>query len=449
MAGIAGITAVGASSEVSEMLEKMNHRGNEKTLILEKEASTYGITWNESEDPYITSFLSSDIVCDYKGPDHFAWAKPENGSFTLHRDPLGVAPLYFGRDGKGVLYFASEVKALALYISEIIELTPGNNFDGNIYHPYYELEVNQFPSSDSPENLARELRLLLDYSIESCSCTDEVGSWLSGGLDSSAISAIVSKKVNNLMTFAAGLDGAPDLEFARMVSEYIGSKHYEVIVTVDDMLDVLPEVIYHLESFDALLVRSSITNYLVGREASQHVSRVFSGEGGDELFAGYEYLKSVPAYLLPFELVKITNSLHNTALQRVDRCSSAHGIIAHVPFLCPEMVKFAFSVPAKYKISKNTEKWILRKALDGELPDRVLKRPKAKFWEGAGVKEVISSYADSKITDNDFFRERQLPNGWILNTKEEMMYYRIFKDHFGGDINLQWMGRTAGSPVLI
>jgi asparagine synthase (glutamine-hydrolysing) len=187
----------------------------------------------------------------------------------------------------------------------------------------------------------------------------------------------------------------------------------------------------------------------VAKEASRFVAEVFSGEGGDELFAGYEYLKSLPENILPSELIKITNNLHNTALQRVDRCSSASGTIAHVPFLHQDVVNYAFSIPSGYKLHKDIEKWILRKAMQGNLPERILNRPKAKFWEGAGVKEIISSYADKKIRDHDFNIERKLSNGWILNTKEELLYYRIFRDRFGADIDLQWMGRTENSPVAL
>jgi len=213
------------------------------------------------------------------------------------------------------------------------------------------------------------------------------------------------------------------------------------------MIRVLPDVIYHLESFDALLVRSSITNYLVAKLASEHVSEVFSGEGGDELFAGYDYLKSIPPEQLEKELIKITGSLHNTALQRVDRSASAHGTRAHVVFANPEVVRFALTIPVKYKIFNNQEKWILRKAMEELLPDSILQRPKAKFWEGAGVENVLSEYASKMITDRDFRIERITSNGLNINTKEELFYYRIFKDHFGSDHNLKWMGRTKGSPV--
>jgi asparagine synthase (glutamine-hydrolysing) len=212
------------------------------------------------------------------------------------------------------------------------------------------------------------------------------------------------------------------------------------------LLDALPTVIDHLESFDALLVRSSLTNYLVAKLAAEYVPTVFSGEGGDEFFAGYEYLKSLPAEVLPDELIDIANRLHNTALQRVDRSASAHGTVAHIGFTHPRVVDFALRIPSEFKLRGGVEKWILRRAMEGALPERVLNRTKAKFWEGAGVGDLLAQHANRSITDDDFRRERSLPGGWSLNTKEELLYYRAFQEHFGGLDDLTWMGRTKGAP---
>jgi asparagine synthase (glutamine-hydrolysing) len=447
MPAIAGTTIEGAYSTVSEMLEKMNHRGKEQKFITVKEGVTYGVSWNKPDDQEVNKYLESGIACDYKSKYHFASAKPDNGNFRMYRDETGVTPLYYGYAKEGNLFFASEAKALGLYIKDIKELLAGNEFDRHGPHEYFALRTNKNPSDDPPEKIAQDLKAVLSDSVVSFIKSDDTGSWLSGGLDSSVICALAAKYIIGIKTFAAGVPGAPDLKYAKAVSDFLGTDHHEVVVSKDDLLKSLPDVIFHLESFDALLVRSSITNYLVGKRASDFVSRVFSGEGGDELFAGYEYLKSLSPEHLPDELTKITGNLHNTALQRVDRCSTAHGTTAYVPFLHPEVVKFAFSIPVKYKLHNSIEKWILRQAMKGELPEKVLSRPKAKFWEGAGVKEIISRHADETISDNDFRNERMLKNGWRLNTKEELLYYRIFAGHFGNEIGLEWMGRTEGSPV--
>jgi asparagine synthase (glutamine-hydrolysing) len=158
-------------------------------------------------------------------------------------------------------------------------------------------------------------------------------------------------------------------------------------------------------------------------------------------------LKTLDPAQLPSELLDITNRLHNTALQRVDRSSSAFGTVAHVGFLDPDVVDYALQIPAGLKLRNGVEKWILRESMKGLLPDSILQRPKAKFWQGAGVEDFLARYAEQKISDADFKNERNLPNGVSLNAKEELFYYRIFREQFGEFDDLSWMGRTKGTPV--
>jgi len=441
MAGIAGIETNNAAEEVSEMLNKINYRGTAGSKVFERDGTTLGIVWNESESESVREYLDAGEVGYSNSPGSYARVKPENSSFILFRDQLGVAPLYYGSDNTGNICFASEMKALLSITNEIHELPPGHVYEGNELQMVYTIK-DEVESLQTPAQIASDLYRILDNAVMGCIRTEDTGSWLSGGLDSSAICALATRHLKKLTTFTAGLEGAPDLEYAREVANFLKSEHHELIVTIDDLIMELPQVIYHLESFDPLLVRSSITNYLVAGMASDYVSEVFSGEGGDELFAGYEYLKSIPSGDLRDELFGITESLHNTALQRVDRSASAHGIIAHVVFTNPEVVEFAFRIPVEYKIHKNTEKWILRKALEGLLPENILWRPKAKFWEGAGIKGLISDYAEKQITDSEFRKECNPRDDFMINSKEELFYYRIFTDHFGSDVNLTWMGRT-------
>jgi asparagine synthase (glutamine-hydrolysing) len=172
---------------------------------------------------------------------------------------------------------------------------------------------------------------------------------------------------------------------------------------------------------------------------------VFSGEASDELFAGYDYLKDIGLSDLPAELIDIQGRLHNTAFQRVDRCSAGHGMLAYLPFADPDVVSYARKIPAQYLIKDGNSKWILRYALRGRLPDDVLWRDKSKFWQGSGINDLFARVADASITDRQYDQEKNLPNGSVLGSKEELMYYRIFRERFGEMTTLDWMGRTKGA----
>ena len=446
MSGIAGIAQAGMQVRVNRMLDKIGHRGQTGREIIEDHGATLGLVWTAPQLQSTAAAKRSSIVRDEAGAGHCAQAQALREGVTLRRDQLGVAPLYYGHTFDGALCFASEVKALLEITHDVYELPPGHSYTGGQLEPYYQL-AQQAPLSEPAEQIAPELRRRLSAAVKEHIGSGEVGAWLSGGLDSSTMAALARPYVKQLHTFAVGLPGALDLEYARAVADHIAATHHEIIVTFGDMLAVLPTVIYHLESFDALLVRSSITNYLVARAAADYVPAVFSGEGGDELFAGYEYLKALEPAALPAELIDITGRLHNTALQRVDRSAAAHGTVAHVGFLDPDVVDYALRIPSDLKLHDGVEKWILRRAMAGLLPDSVLQRTKSKFWEGAGVGELLARYADDEISAVAFQRECWLPDGGQLNSREELMYYRIFREHFGEFNDLTWVGRTKGVPI--
>jgi asparagine synthase (glutamine-hydrolysing) len=424
------------------MLEKISYRGNAGKEIRGMENATLGIVCADAQTDSLVQIRQKDEVADGYGAGHLALVKANKDGIILMRDPLGVAPLYYGENEEGAICFASEVKALISLCSEIKSLPPGCKSDGDRLETYFHLKKRE-PLDKKIEFIAEELKELIKSSIEKrIEQKEGIGSWLSGGLDSSTLAALTSLYVRKLYTFATGLEGSPDLEYAREVANFIGSEHHEVVVEFSDLLSVLPDVIFHLESFDALLVRSSIMNFLVAERTSEYVDAVLSGEGGDELFAGYHYLKNLEQEELPDELIELMKRLHNTALQRVDRSASAYGTVAHVCFLDTDVVNYALRIPHEMKLHENVEKWILRVAMNGELPEKILNRKKVKFWKGAGVKDLMLDYANNRITDDDFRHERNMKNGWIINSKEELMYYRIFKEHFGKLEDLSWMGRT-------
>jgi asparagine synthase (glutamine-hydrolysing) len=446
VAGIAGIAVAGAEARVGRMLDTMSHRGPAGRAVADRQGATLGVVWTDLQKNAGTRLRKDQVAADDSSNSRFARAEVQNGRLSLVRDPLGVAPLYYGTTGDGHICFASEVKAVLVETRQVQEFPPGHRLVEGRFERLAAPPAAT-PLAEPPEPVARRLRERLEQSVARRIAGGSAGSWLSGGLDSSTMAALARPHLSRLPTFAAGLAGAPDLEYARAVADYLGAEHHEVLVNLDDLLAALSDVIYHLESFDALLVRSSLVNYLASQRAGDFVPAALSGEAGDELFAGYHYLRQLALDDLPDELADITGRLHNTALQRVDRSASAHGTVALVGFTDPDLVAYAQRIPAGYKMHDGVEKWILRRAMDGALPARVLERPKAKFWSGAGVGDLLADYADEHISDADFERQRRLPNGWVLHTKEELMYHRVFQEHFGTLEDLSWMGRTKGAPV--
>lgn len=462
MAGIAGIIGEktdGLQNIVNDMAQKISHRGTEHHKIINSDGTCLEAFWNAIESLPVPVPLHKSAVWDGVGtpiPDvnnlashktPFAVAAFTADGLLLARDLLGIKPLYYGLCPYG-LAFASEVKSLLQVTGDIHEFPPGSmSINGGIPQKFTGLIPDPTINQETGRQVTG-LRLRLEQAVIRQIHSEEMGSWLSGGLDSSAIAALARPFVRKLHSFVSGVDGAEDLQYGKQMAEFLGSVHHELVVTIDDMLAALPDVIFHLESFDALLVRSSVTNFLTAKMASDYVGSVFSGEGGDELFAGYDYIKDIPPEHITAELEDIIMRLHNTALQRVDRCSQAFGITAFVPFLDLDVLEYALAIPAGNKLFRGTnppiEKWILRKAVEDILPQSVLWRPKSKFWQGAGVVDLMEQYAKNTISDTDFSRERNLPNGWKLNNKEELMYYRIFREHFGALEYLDWMGRTKG-----
>jgi asparagine synthase (glutamine-hydrolysing) len=442
------------------MLERIAHRGEAGSKVIDSQGVTLGAVWSEAQGVPTSPTLRKQAAWDGNRPplpepsalaqkhEPFALAAATPDGVFLARDRLGVSPLYYGRTDDGALCFASEVKALLEVTQDVREFPPGAYYDGQDgFETFSEVDQRSALQEDASQ-IASGLRLRLEQAVCRRIDADVMGCWLSGGLDSSTVAALARPHMDRLHTFAAGLLGAPDLRFARQVAESLGTMHHEVIVNLDDLLAVLPEVIYHLESFDALLVRSTLASYLVTKYAADYVGSIFSGEGADELFGGYAYLKEMEPDQLPDELLDLIRRLPSSALQRVDRSASAHGLAVHVPFLDLDVVDYAMRIPPQFKVRRKDEvieKWILRQALADALPDEVLWRPKAKFWQGAGVSEVLAQYAEARISDEEFKCERTLPNGWTLISKEELMYYRVFREHFGELSDLTWMGRTTSN----
>jgi asparagine synthase (glutamine-hydrolysing) len=250
---------------------------------------------------------------------------------------------------------------------------------------------------------------------------------------------------DRLNTFVVGISGSGDLAASEDVAKHLGTVHHLYQYTFEEMLEALPEVIYHLESFDAALVRSAIPNYFLAKLASDHVKVMLTGEGADELYAGYEYFYDfTEPEPLQEEMVEITGNLHNTNLQRADRMSMAYGLEARVPFLDTQFVDYSLSLPAYWKLhhQAGTEKALLRQACRDLVPERILERPKKKFSDGAGSMDMLAAHADERISDEEFAWSRMAGDGVELRSKEEMYYYQIFRSIYGETMDSAVVGRT-------
>ncbi len=372
----------------------------------------------------------------------FAFVLATRDRIIAARDPLGIKPLYLARLGRGVA-FASELKAFDGVPVEAVEaIPPGHLYDSRDgWRQWYRTPHGAAESEADldVERTARELRLVLEEAVAKWMVADvEVGSFLSGGLDSSIIAALAQLVLAEagrgpLRTFSVGLEGSPDLVAARQVAEHIGCNHRERAFTPEDVAANIAHVIYHLESADVDLVRSAIPTLFAARLAREDVKAVLTGEGADELFAGYAYHH---AYVddpraLADELTRSLGTMHNINLQRVDRVTMAESLEARTPFLDRDLIDFAQSIPAELKLCRTdpdavestgatTEKWILRKACADLLPTPLVWRKKAQFDEGSGTVDALQVALQS-LTGTA---------GPVSREEEAALYERILRDRF-------------------
>ena len=493
MCGIAGVFQEPASQIVESMVKNISHRGPDGHGVVGVQNGTLGHTrlaildvegGHQPMDFEDTSIAFNGEIYNYKelkrkhlpnlrvkthsdtevllhlyrkmGPKFvklldgmFAFAIQHKGESFMARDPLGIKPLYYGKsaDGKKI-FFASEIKALVGHVERIKEFPAGHWYHSRLgWHRYYQLEKTIKPFDGAEVDVMPKIKLSLRSAVYKRLLADvPVGVSLSGGLDSSIVTALAREETEHLHSFAVGVEGSPDLEAARQMSRYLDTVHHEYIYSTQDMVEALPDVLYHLESFDPALVRSSIPNYFLAKLASEHVKVILTGEGADEIYAGYDYLAryETPEELQD-EMINITEALHNTNLQRADRMSMAFGLEARVPFLDVKSVSLAMGIPAEWKLhEERVPKSLLRQSFVDDLPDQIVNRPKAKFSKGAGSSELIAQEAVEKITDQDFSSERdRLKDDWsykLLN-KEALYYYRLMREHYEDE----WILPTMGS----
>jgi asparagine synthase (glutamine-hydrolysing) len=365
----------------------------------------------------------------------FAFAISGEDRLFLARDPIGIKPLYYGRavdaSGNPVTVFASEIKGMVDLVDDLHEFPAGHWFDSRVgFVRYYQVPTAPTAQRSAADHIAL-VREGLERAIESHMMSDvPVGAFLSGGLDSSVIAAIARRHVDELHTFSVGLEGSRDIEAARRVAAHIGSIHHEYLMTPGEVIDKLPEIVHALESFDQDLVRSAIPTYFCSRLAAEHVKVILTGEGADELFAGYAYHKDVgdPA-TLHRELCRSVSTLHNINLQRVDRLTMLHSIEARVPFLDTGFIALALSVPAELKLVRTAqgrfvEKWLLRKACEDLLPPDIVWRSKEQFDEGSGTVDLLAESLAPLLEGIDL-DDYRVATDEPVRSAEEALYHRM------------------------
>jgi asparagine synthase (glutamine-hydrolysing) len=371
----------------------------------------------------------------------------EDGRFAVARDPIGVAPLYWARRD-GTVVFSSELKAFDEDWRGDLEpfppghaWTPGEGLRALGPHPIGVpvLMRSRDPDEEPPAWVFDATRDALVRAVEQTLVAEvPVGAFLSGGLDSSIVCAIAARVAREqgwkLKTFVAGLPESTDLNAARAVADHLGTDHHEHVYSAEEALELVPEVISVLESFDPTLVHSAVPNDLVARMASEHVKVVLIGEGADELFAGYaHYGAHESPEELHEDLLATISELHIGGLQRVDRVTSANGLEARIPFLDLDVIELALALPPGWKLTdrERPAKWLLRRAFDGWLPDDVLWREKEQFGQGTGMDEILRDHFGSSVSAEDFERDRGAVDP-PLRTREELAYYRVFADQLPG-----------------
>ena len=402
------------------------------------------------------------LYCEDKAPSFF---NKLNGIFAfalwdrttsravIARDPIGVCPLYWGHDVDGLLWVASEMKALTGLCPDVAQFPPGHFFDtaSEQLVRYYDRPWRDYTSTEGQTVSASELRRALEDAVHrQLMCDVPYGVLLSGGLDSSLVAACAARFARRriedgdcseawwprLHSFAIGLEGSPDLAAAAVASEAVGTVHHGFRFTFEEGLDALPEVVRHIETFDVTTVRASTPMYLLARRIkAMGVKMVLSGEGADEVFGGYLYFHKAPtAREFHDETVRKLDALYMFDCLRANKSMMAWGVEPRVPFLDREFLEVAMGLDAAEKMAGGgrIEKAVLREAFAGYLPDSILWRQKEQFSDGVGYGWIdgLKTYAGSRVTDRDLARAAVRFPVNPPQSKEAYVYRSLFEQFF-------------------
>ena len=424
------------------------------------------------------------MIEELSGIFAFALYDSENDTYLIARDEIGVIPLYQGWDKDDRYYVASELKALEGECVTLEEFPNGSYLwsrDKKITR-WYKREWEEYTSVKAAPRATNEkgeiinpsviekVRNGLESAVKAQLMSDvPYGVLLSGGLDSSIIAAVTQKYSKKrietdskesawwpqLHSFAVGLEGSPDLVAAKKAADYIGTVHHEVHFTIQEALDALPDVIYHIETYDITTVRASTPMYLLARVIkSMGIKMVLSGEGSDELFGGYLYFHKAPdAQEFHEELVRKMSKLHLYDCLRANKSLMAWGVEGRVPFLDKDFIDIAMGLNPTDKMSirlsdgkQRIEKWILRKAFEDLLPEDIAWRQKEQFSDGVGYNwiDTLKKITEEKVSDAEFARrESRFPVN-PPKTKEEYYYREIYSRLFPSDSAAKAVPHEAG-----
>ncbi len=394
-----------------------------------------------------------DFLEELNGIFAFALYDVERDEYLIARDHIGIIPLYIGKDNEGLLYVSSELKALEGICDEIEPFLPGHYYwsrEGKM-HRWYQRDWMDYDAVKDNQTSVEELHDALEAAVQrQLMCDVPYGVLLSGGLDSSVISAIAKKysamrvETDNkaaawwpqLHSFAVGLKGAPDLAKAKEVAEHIGTVHHEINYTIQEGLDAIRDVIYYIETYDVTTVRASTPMYLLARVIkSMGIKMVLSGEGADEIFGGYLYFHKAPdAKAFHDETVRKLGKLHQYDCLRANKSLSAWGVEGRVPFLDKEFIDVAMRLNPVDKMCPGStiEKRVVREAFADMLPESVAWRQKEQFSDGVGYSwiDTLKAITSEAVSDEQMLHAAErFPINTPLN-KEEYYYRTIFEEHF-------------------
>ncbi len=404
---------------------------------------------------YLYDEMGPEFLKLLNGIFAFVIYDPRDGDYFIARDHIGINPLYWGRDGEGNLYVASEMKAIFDLCPKVEIFPPGHYYKGSEgklvkwYEPKWAAP-GYIPTGEA--DLATLREALVAAVKRQLMCDVPYGLLISGGVDSSIVAAIAARFAERrietdgaeqawwprIHSFSVGLPGAPDTKFAKMVADYIGSQHHEINFTVQEAIDALPDVIWHLETFDVTTIRAGTPMYLMMRKIkAMGIKMILSGEGSDEIFGGYLYFHKAPNRVeFHEELVRKLSLLHLYDCLRANKMAAAWGVEARVPFLDPEFLDVAMNIDPAYKMIRKDEdrieKYILRKAFEGWIPDEILWRQKEQFSDGVGYNWIdsLKEYAEKEVSDSAMANAAYRFPVKTPSTKEAYLYRAIFEEHF-------------------